>query len=516
MAIDLQLETLEAKGLIRMAAERPELEYLFRHWLVQDAAYGSLLKQERRELHRLVGESLEVLYPERGGELAGVLAIHFSEAGETDKAIDYLVAAGQYAMDRNAIAEAYSAFDRAGALLPPAAATDSLALRRRRVEIQAGRSRAGWSFRPIDEIVADLDAIVPTAEGLGEPALVAPIHLALAMARMQRGEPSTGGAVKHALDRVAEIGEEINDPTLRALQLAVVGLTQIFTGPIRDGVASLEQAVPLLEQRHDVIGASFARGALAMGYAHLGEFEKADSAARYATDLAAAGDLIAQLDAQIAESIVRSERGQLDEAVPLAKACILRSEETGASVCAMVSMWVLGDAYQRQGRYAEARQTLQRGSDLALVVDRMMWRPNLLAWLGTSIAALGDFAAAEGNWEEALETTRAIGNRYGESGILWKRAEARAATGEHAEACADYAASAAILDDLGARPQLARVLRGWGESLRAAGEEARGTEKLRRALALFEEMDIRPEAAAVRAALQEPAPPAAAPRPSVS
>ena len=40
---DIQLDTLEAKGLIRLATLRPELEYLFRHALVQDAAYGSLL-----------------------------------------------------------------------------------------------------------------------------------------------------------------------------------------------------------------------------------------------------------------------------------------------------------------------------------------------------------------------------------------------------------------------------------------------------------------------------------------
>ena len=145
---EAQLDTLEAKGLIRLAATRPELEYLFRHWLVQDAAYGSLLKQERRALHRLVGESLEVLYPDRGSELSGVLAIHFSEAGDTEKAIEYLVAAGRFAMERNAIAEAYSAFDRAAALLPPATDDEDEAVRRRRVEIQLGRGRAGWTFRP--------------------------------------------------------------------------------------------------------------------------------------------------------------------------------------------------------------------------------------------------------------------------------------------------------------------------------------------------------------------------------
>jgi tetratricopeptide (TPR) repeat protein len=501
MAMEAQLDTLEAKGLIRLAASRPELEYLFRHWLVQDAAYGSLLKQERRELHRLVGEALEVLYPDRGGELAGVLAIHFSEAGDTDKAIGYLLAAGRFAMDRNAIAEAYSAFDRATILMPPATDIEGEATRRRRVEIELGRGRAGWTFRSIDDIIGDLEAIVPTAERLGDPDLLAPIHLALAMARMGQGERASDPEVKRSLDRITEIGDALHDPSLRALQLAVIGLNQVFTGPIREGVTALEEAVPLMEQRQDFIGAAFARGALAMGYARLGEFDKAERAAQYATELAAGGDLIAQLDAQIAESVVRSERGLLDEAIPIAQACFMRAEETGATACAAMSSWVLGDVYQRQGRLQEAYQTLQRGNELARVVDRTFLRPTLQAWLGTSATALGDFAAAEGSWDQPLATVRSIGSRFGEAGILQKRAEASARRGDREAALADFAASAAILEEFGARPQLARVLRGWGETLREGGRRAESDMALHRALALFEEMGIAPEAEAVRAIL---------------
>ncbi len=509
MAVEAQLDTLEAKGLIRLAESRPDLEYLFRHWLVQDAAYGSLLKQERRELHRLVGEALEILYPDRGSELAGILAIHFSEAGDADKAVHYLVAAGQFALDRNAIAEAYSAYDRAAMLLPPALEGEDEGLRRRRVEIELGRGRAGWTFRPIHDVIDDLEAILPAAELLSDLELLAPLHLAVAMSRMQRGERASDPEVKRSLDRVAEIGEALHDPTLRALQLAVVGLTQVFVGPIREGVAALEEVVPLLEQRQDFIGAAFARGALAIGYASLGEFDKAEKAARYATELAAGGDVIAQLDAQIAESMVRSARGQLDQAFPIAQACLIRAEETGATACVVASSWVLGDIYQRQGRLQEARETLQRGNELALVVDRTMWHPTLQAWLGTTATALGDFAAAEGSWDQALVTVRSSRNRVGEAGILWKRAEASAQRGDPA-ALADFAASAAILGELGARPQLARVLRGWGETLRTAGQDAEGDATLRRALTLFDEMGIAPEADAVRALLAAEAQDAAA------
>jgi predicted ATPase len=106
---DIQLDTLEAKGLIKLATVRPDLEYLFRHALVQDAAYGSLLKQERRELHGKVGEALEQLYPDRRDELAPVLAMHFEQAGDNDKAINYLIAGGRHAIEANAIREAFAA-----------------------------------------------------------------------------------------------------------------------------------------------------------------------------------------------------------------------------------------------------------------------------------------------------------------------------------------------------------------------------------------------------------------------
>ena len=80
MPLLTQLNTLESSGLIRLAAVQPELEYLFRHALVQDAAYSSLLKNDRRHLHKSVGEALEALYPQQRDELAATLALHFEKA----------------------------------------------------------------------------------------------------------------------------------------------------------------------------------------------------------------------------------------------------------------------------------------------------------------------------------------------------------------------------------------------------------------------------------------------------
>jgi tetratricopeptide (TPR) repeat protein len=500
---DAQLDTLEAKGLIRLAALRPELEYLFRHALVQDAAYGSLLKQERRELHGRVGDALETLYPERKDELAPVLAMHFEQAGETEKAIDYLATGAQHALRQNAIQEAYGAFDQAATLIDletedaTLPADEVARRRRRRAEVELGRAEAGYSFRAPEEAFEQLEHALPGVESLGDAELELRAHMLISLGRLQNGEAATSPAVKRSLDRMIEIGEEIGDPSVRALPLAVTGLSKVFNGPVREGVEAIEEAIPLMEGRADSIGSAFARGALAIGYATLGEFDKAQKAADDASEIAdKRGDLIAKLDALIAQSMLQSVRGDLDRAVPIAQECVDTAEETGASACMVVSSWILGDAFHRQGKFQEARDVLKRGSDVSLVVDRKVWRPTLQAWLGTASAALGE--VDEGDWTEALETARSIDNRMGQAGILSKRAESEAARGDLEAAKADVDAALAIYEAEGVRPLIARVLLMWGSALRRAGRMEEAEAALGRAEALFEQIGLDKEAAKVR------------------
>lgn len=507
--VDTQLDTLEAKGLVRVATYQPELEYLFRHALVQDAAYESLLKQERRALHRTVGEALEELYPERRGELAAVLAMHFELAGETDRAVRYAVEAASFAMARNAIVEAHGLYERAAALLPEPAPDEDDALRRRRVEIALGQVKSGVTFRTPEESLSTLEPRLPDAERLGDLRLLAEVHLHLAWLYQARGErPETSPRLERSLRRTDEIGEELHDATISALPRALAATSKVFTGEIREGLDALEAAVPVLQKKHDFVGASFALGIRAIGYARLGEFPKADDAARQATEVAGEGDLIAQLDALIAESTVRSLEGDLAGAVPIAQRCTAWSEETGATACMVASNFVLGDAYLRQGRFEDAKQALERGNEISAITGFSLFRPSIGAWLRSAAAYMGDFGPASESWERELGDARDRGDRFTEAAVLEKRAatRARALGGEWPrerlpEVLADYEASAAAFEAMGARPYLARDLRSWGETLRAADRTEEGDEKLRRAQALFEEMGITREAAEVRAEL---------------
>ena len=88
-------------------------EYRFRHGLVQEAAYGTLVEARRRELHLRVGEALVELHRDSPAEVYGLLAHHFAEADEPERAVEYLVKAGDAARAVYAEEEAIELYRRA-------------------------------------------------------------------------------------------------------------------------------------------------------------------------------------------------------------------------------------------------------------------------------------------------------------------------------------------------------------------------------------------------------------------
>ncbi|HEY6202097.1 MAG TPA: adenylate/guanylate cyclase domain-containing protein [Candidatus Limnocylindria bacterium] len=95
--LDSDLAQLQQLEFIRERRRTPELEYIFKHALVHDAAYESLLLQRRKELHARVGEVIEELFANQLDEFCGVLAYHYARAERWEKAQEYLFKAGDRA-----------------------------------------------------------------------------------------------------------------------------------------------------------------------------------------------------------------------------------------------------------------------------------------------------------------------------------------------------------------------------------------------------------------------------------
>lgn len=112
-ALDARLLTLQQEQMIRERARLPELEYIFEHQLTQEAAYNGLLKKDRRRFHQQVAEVLERLFPERVEAYVGLLAYHWERAESADKAVPYLLQAGDQARLAYAYREAIDYYQRA-------------------------------------------------------------------------------------------------------------------------------------------------------------------------------------------------------------------------------------------------------------------------------------------------------------------------------------------------------------------------------------------------------------------
>ncbi len=111
--LDGLLAELKALEIIYEQGLLPEPAYVFKHAVIQDVAYNSLLRERRKELHKAVGYAIEEIYADRLADHYGELAHHFAQAEEWKKAMDYSVLAGERAGSAFANIEAKAHYARA-------------------------------------------------------------------------------------------------------------------------------------------------------------------------------------------------------------------------------------------------------------------------------------------------------------------------------------------------------------------------------------------------------------------
>ena len=179
------LGQLSDAGLLFCRGTAPHSSYLFKHALVQDAAYSTLLRGRRQELHARVAAALEEHFADLVERQPELLAHHLTAAGNTERAVDQWLKAGQHAAARLAHLEAIRHFERGLATL--AALPEGPARDRREIELQLARGLSLF-----------------TAEGYG----------------------SAGAAEAYA--RARELAEQRDDP--HQLFMAVYGLWQSANG----------------------------------------------------------------------------------------------------------------------------------------------------------------------------------------------------------------------------------------------------------------------------------------------
>ena len=233
---------LEHAELIYRRGTPPDATYSFKHALVRDAAYDSLLKRHREELHAELAAALEGRFPETASQEPELLAHHYTAAGRAAEAVDYLQRATQRALERSAYPEALAHLDSALGLLK--AYPDVERRVQSELEVQVARGgalMATQGYLAVETGQAFARARVLSRE-VGDPRQSFRVLRGLHGIHFVKAELDTALEVAEECLRMAE---ESDDSQPSSLAHRLVGQTLCMSGDLAAARGHLEQALAL-------------------------------------------------------------------------------------------------------------------------------------------------------------------------------------------------------------------------------------------------------------------------------
>ena len=237
------LEQLAEADILLVQGLAPNADYTFKHALVQDAAYSTLLRSRRQQLHGRIAATLETKFTEIASAQPQLMAQHFTDAGLTKKAIDYWLKAGQQALARSAMTEAVVELQKGLHLL--ASLPDNAQRQQQELDLQVTLGPAliatkGYAAPVVGETIARARAL---AEQLGRADHLVPLLYGQWVFRFVRAEHRL--ALAHAQE-IEKLGGDRN-------AAAVLSLGHIYHGNTRFNLGEFTAARSLYERCHALL-----------------------------------------------------------------------------------------------------------------------------------------------------------------------------------------------------------------------------------------------------------------------
>jgi len=413
------LRRLVDSGLVFQRGVPPAAEYLFKHALVQDTAYSTLLRGPRQALHRRIAEALEQRFPDLVETRPEILAHHYGEAAIADKAIAYWHLAGKLSVAKSAVREAITQLRRGLGLL------DGLPETRERKQLAL-------------DIHVTLTAALMAGKGFADPEAVAALERAnrLVTETGAVGTPlhffvlyglwvsnSTAGAIAAALEHASNfLSIAQSQPSSGPLLVGYRTLAQslIVSGDYRAALAHFETAVSLYrpdEHRDSAfhygqdIGVS-AFGALSWALWHRGYPDQsaraADRALVYSRELGHARTLahalyLAGMAAVFARDVANVYARSND--------CVALASEHGFAQWAAVGRILQGWADAQKGEATTGIARIRDGLAASEATGRRGATPLFLTLLAEAQALAGKIEEGLATLDDALAQAAASGER---------------------------------------------------------------------------------------------------------
>jgi class 3 adenylate cyclase/predicted ATPase len=255
------LDRLIAAGLLFRQGVPPHATYLFKHALVQDAAYGTLLRGPRRALHVRIADALESQFAEIAERQPELLAHHCTEAGQIEKAADLWGKAGRRSLARSALVEAVGQLSRALGQIAALPATP--ARRREQIKLQVELiiplvHVKGYAAPESKAAVERARLLIEQAEMLGEP-LEDPLLLFLVLYGFWAASYTAfnGDVVRELATQFLVLAEK-QGATPLMFGHSIMGVSLLCTGRAAEGRAHDDQAIALYDPaEHRPLAARF-------------------------------------------------------------------------------------------------------------------------------------------------------------------------------------------------------------------------------------------------------------------
>jgi predicted ATPase len=251
------LQQLVEAGFLYQRGLLPQAIYTFKHALIQDAAYQSLLRSSRQRYHQHIAQVLEAQFPDIAATQPELLAHHYTEAGCQEHAVGYWQRAGERALQRSANPEAVQHLSRGLHLLAALPETPARAHQELDLQMALGPALIATKGMAAPEVEQTYTRAQALCAQVGDTPQLFPVLRGLCWCYVNRGQLSTARELGEQLVRLAQRAA-VSTHLLEAHD--ALGLTLFFLGEYAAARTHLEQGIALTDPavqrdlmlRHDV------------------------------------------------------------------------------------------------------------------------------------------------------------------------------------------------------------------------------------------------------------------------
>jgi len=493
-ALDEDMNELTSREFLYERAGSAERVYVFKHALIQEVAYATLLEQRRALLHGRAAQKLEGLYDRRTDEVVELLAHHFGRSGDIEKAVDYAILAGEKAQRHWANAEALAHFEMAFSRLDALPESPATSLRRIDAVLRQGEVRFAVGQHVEQRTL--LEQISPLVERFADPPRRAAWHYWTGfLVSLTGGRPEV--AIAHCAQAVA-IAESSGLLELCAFAESCLAQVYVFAGELRRSVEVGERGLRTFEALGNRWWAGRTLAHLAAAANALGRWDQAIGYCQRALSHGmAVDDLRLKVSALIRMGLTHIQKGEISEGL---RRCEEAQALSPTPYDAAAVRGIRAHGLIKEGRLRDGISELKDVLEWYARSNLRFTRYQFMLWLGEAYLAMGELERARSAAEEVRVASAETGYRHLEA--LAHRLLGDALLATDTAAAADHIGHAVeTLRESGARNHLARALVSAAALRRGLGDVAAARAALEESLAIFEEVGTLDEPGRVRRAL---------------